>query len=50
MTQETRYVASGEHLMKPFVPVADGEMLCGEDFPLVWERARRPAPARAPDG
>ena len=36
MTQETRYVASGEHPMKPFVEVADGEFLQGEHFPVVW--------------
>ena len=36
MTQETRYVASGEHPMKPFVEVADGEVLQGEHFPLVY--------------
>ena len=39
MTQETRYVASGEHVMKPFVTVTDGAALHGEHFPLVWERA-----------
>jgi ectoine hydroxylase-related dioxygenase (phytanoyl-CoA dioxygenase family) len=39
MTEETRYVASGEHIMKRFVEVADGEMMQGEHFPLVWERA-----------
>jgi phytanoyl-CoA hydroxylase len=39
MTDETRYVASGEHLMKPFVDVADGEVLEGDHFPLVWEVA-----------
>ncbi len=38
MTEETHYVASGEHPMKPFVTVADGELLQGEHFPLVWER------------
>lgn len=37
MTQETRYVASGGHLMKQFVEVADGEILQGEHFPLVWD-------------
>jgi ectoine hydroxylase-related dioxygenase (phytanoyl-CoA dioxygenase family) len=38
MTQETRFVASGNHVMKPFVEVADGEMMQGEHFPVVWER------------
>jgi ectoine hydroxylase-related dioxygenase (phytanoyl-CoA dioxygenase family) len=36
MTQETRYVASGEHPMKPFVEVQDGEILQGEHFPRVY--------------
>jgi ectoine hydroxylase-related dioxygenase (phytanoyl-CoA dioxygenase family) len=44
MTEETRYVASGEHLMKRFVEVADGEVLQGAHFPLVWERAQASAP------
>ena len=39
MTQDTRYVASGEHIMKPFVGVADGEVLRGAHFPLVWSRS-----------
>lgn len=38
MTGETRYVASGNHVMKQFVTVGDGEMLQGEHFPLVWSR------------
>src|SRR6185437_11619408 len=38
MTEETRYVAAGDHLMKRFVEVADGEVLQGAHFPLVWER------------
>lgn len=36
MTEETRFVASGEHVMKPFVHIADGEMMEGEHFPLVY--------------
>ncbi len=39
MTGETRYVASGEHVMKPFVTVGDGEVLQGEHFPLVWPQS-----------
>lgn len=35
MTEETRYDASGEHVMKPFVEVADGELLKGRYFPQV---------------
>ncbi len=38
MTDKTCYVASGDHLMKPFVEVADGEVMRGEHFPIVWER------------
>jgi len=38
MTQETRFVASGDHCMKPFVEVADGEMMQGKHFPLVWSK------------
>jgi phytanoyl-CoA hydroxylase len=38
MTEQTRYVASGDHLMKPFVTVVDGAKLEGDAFPLVWER------------
>ncbi len=36
MTQETRYVASGNHPMKPFVEVADGAKLQGKAFPQVY--------------
>jgi ectoine hydroxylase-related dioxygenase (phytanoyl-CoA dioxygenase family) len=36
MTQDTCFVASGNHVMKPFVEVADGDLLQGEHFPLVW--------------
>jgi phytanoyl-CoA hydroxylase len=39
MTHETRYEASGDHAMKPFVDVADGEILRGEHFPTVWKKA-----------
>ncbi len=39
MTDETRFVASGEHVMKPFVEASDGEHVMGEGFPLVWESA-----------
>ena len=37
MTSETRYDASGDHPMKPFVNIPDGEKLTGEVFPLVME-------------
>jgi ectoine hydroxylase-related dioxygenase (phytanoyl-CoA dioxygenase family) len=36
MTDETRFVASGQHVMKPFVEVADGEVMQGEHFPQIW--------------
>ncbi|MBA2480049.1 MAG: phytanoyl-CoA dioxygenase family protein [Planctomycetes bacterium] len=36
MSEQTRFVASGNHLMKPHVTVADGEVIAGEHFPLVW--------------
>ena len=36
MTDETRFVASGEHVMKPYVTVADGDLLEGDHFPAVW--------------
>jgi ectoine hydroxylase-related dioxygenase (phytanoyl-CoA dioxygenase family) len=36
MTQDTRYVASGEHVMKQFVEVADGEIMQGKHFPVVY--------------
>lgn len=37
MTGQTRYNASGDHLMKKFVSVPDGEKLEGDRFPLVWQ-------------
>jgi len=43
MTGETRYVESGEHCMKPYVTVDDGEILQGEHFPLVWSKDAVPA-------
>jgi ectoine hydroxylase-related dioxygenase (phytanoyl-CoA dioxygenase family) len=36
MTQDARYVASGSHPMKPFVEVADGELMAGKAFPKVY--------------
>ena len=38
MTQDTRFVASGDHVMKTFVEVADGEVMQGEHFPRVFQR------------
>jgi phytanoyl-CoA hydroxylase len=38
MSQETRYVASGEHVMKSFVEVADGEVMQGKHFPVVFQK------------
>ncbi len=36
MTQETRYVASGDHVMKRYVEVSDGDLLKGAYFPQVY--------------
>ena len=36
MTEKTRFVASGNHLMHRFIEVADGQKLEGAHFPLVW--------------
>ena len=40
MTERCRYAASGHHPMKPYIKVADGEMMQGDAFPLVWEKER----------
>ena len=37
MTGETLYDESGNHVMKPFVTVNDGEKLAGDSFPLVMD-------------
>ena len=39
MTEETRYVASGNHVMKPLVEVADGEVMRGKAFPRIYPSA-----------
>jgi hypothetical protein len=36
MAEQTCYDASGNHPMKPFIAVADGERVVGDAFPLVW--------------
>ena len=38
MTERARYNAAGQHPMKPYIQVADGEKLTGDAFPLVWQR------------
>jgi phytanoyl-CoA hydroxylase len=38
MGDDTRYVASGKHLMSPFITAADGEPITDAEFPLVWPR------------
>lgn len=38
MSDETRFVASGEHVMKPFVHVHDGEVMEGDHFPVVFQK------------
>jgi phytanoyl-CoA hydroxylase len=40
MTEETCFVASGEHVMKPFIHVGDDETVQGEHFPIVWQKDR----------
>lgn len=40
MTEETRYDQSGNHLMKPFVEIADGQKLEGEHFPSVFANGK----------
>src|SRR5690606_20035316 len=39
MTEETRFVASGDHVMKPYVEVADGEVMRGKAFPRIYPSA-----------
>ena len=40
MTEATHYdAAGGEHPMKAFISVADGENLVGDAFPLIWSAA-----------
>ena len=46
MTNETRYVAGGNHPMKQFVHVEDGDVLTGDAFPVVYERNRQMATSR----
>lgn len=36
MLPDTRYVASGKHVMKPYISVSDGEILQGSYFPVVY--------------
>jgi phytanoyl-CoA hydroxylase len=37
MTDQTRYVGKGQHVMKKFVPeLKDGDRMRGEAFPVVW--------------
>lgn len=38
ITEKTTYDASGNHPMKPFITVADGEPLAGDAFPVVWRQ------------
>ncbi|RKU28783.1 phytanoyl-CoA dioxygenase family protein [Candidatus Poribacteria bacterium] len=40
MTSETIYDESGNHLMKPFVTVNNGDKLAGDHFPLVMESGK----------
>ena len=36
MTQDARFVAAGQHPMKPYVEVNDGELMRGKAFPQVY--------------
>ena len=36
MGNDTRFVASGEHVMKRFIEVADGDVIAGDRFAQVW--------------
>ncbi|CAN5420191.1 hypothetical protein BH10PLA1_BH10PLA1_01420 [soil metagenome] len=36
LTDQSRYIADGNHVMRKFVNVGDGEVLKGDAFPLVW--------------
>lgn len=45
MTAKTRFDASGDHCMKQFVEVADGEILRGKHFPTTY--SAKPALAQA---
>ncbi len=38
MTEETRYVPGGSHVMEQFIQSPAGEELQGEMFPLAWQR------------
>ena len=38
VTDQSRYLASKTHVMRPYVTVNDGEVLKGDAFPLVWSR------------
>lgn len=40
LDERTRFVAAGEHTMKPLVEVGDGEVLRGAHFPTVWRRGQ----------
>jgi len=40
LTEQSRYLGTGNHVMRPFVKVADGEVLKGDAFPLVWAAER----------
>jgi ectoine hydroxylase-related dioxygenase (phytanoyl-CoA dioxygenase family) len=38
MSENTVYDASGNHPMKPFITVSDGQPVVGDSFPRVWSR------------
>ena len=36
MTEKTNFHEAGDHPMKPFISMGDGQMVEGDHFPLVW--------------
>lgn len=41
MTQKTVYNASKDHPCKHLITVADGQMIAGDNFPLLWEKKQQ---------
>ena len=38
MNEHTQYLGRRGHPMEPFITVADGELLTGDHFPIVWTK------------
>lgn len=41
LTEQSRYIAGGGHVMKQFVHVNDGDVVTGKAFPLVWAKRKQ---------